>query len=353
MKNNQKSAKKITNKLSGHTDIKFHDKMTKVEMIDAYNYINYMYDNKKIIDIAKAHIKKEFKRFNLSNIPDSYLLSIGKDFWVWENLSRPLDILSSIEEKLEKLKEKFKEKEVSNRVKLEKVSYGCGLHSYVDEVFDRFLVDQKYKIDEKEFDEVVSQYVSALPALLVTWDQRIREYTKEDAREYFTFDEKRFTKELQFVSILVDKIREKVKETTKIKAEIKNKKLKARQPKKISPIKMTSKLQYMKSDRHLTSIAPDKIIGAKVLWLYNTKNKKLGRYVSDSEQGFMVKGSTLLNWDQKQSIQKSLRNPDNSLAVLMNIGKVEQRKFMDTLKTKESALTGRINQHTILMRVIN
>ena len=127
---------------------------------------------------------------------------------------------------------------------------------------------------------------------------------------------------------------------------------KARVKKSPSKEKLIAKLKYAKESKELklVSINPVDIIGANELWVYNVKTRKLGQYVSANSSGLEVKGTTLLNYTAK-SIQKTLRKPETQLAEFVKAGKVQLRKFMDTVKTTEIALNGRINEDTLLLRV--
>jgi hypothetical protein len=86
--------------------------------------------------------------------------------------------------------------------------------------------------------------------------------------------------------------------------------------------------------------------------VYNTKYKKLTQYISMSPNGLQVKGTTLIGYDPELSVTKSLRKPDVTIAELLKAGKVAIRTFMSDLKTTASAPNGRINEQTILLRVI-
>lgn len=130
---------------------------------------------------------------------------------------------------------------------------------------------------------------------------------------------------------------------------------KVSRPRKIVPAKLVKKLKYLKTfkddDFELTSIVPEKIIGAKTLWVYNTKTRKLGKYVSNSENGFLVKGSTILNFEQSESVCKTVRKPKDVLDKFVASGKVEQRRIFEEIKATQSLLTGRINSDTIILKV--
>jgi hypothetical protein len=127
---------------------------------------------------------------------------------------------------------------------------------------------------------------------------------------------------------------------------------KARVKKSPSKEKLIAKLKYCKQDAglKLVSVNPVDIVGAQELWVYNVKTRKLGQYVSSNSSGLAIKGTTLQNYTAK-SVQKTLRKPEQQLAEFMKAGKVQLRKYMDTIKTTEIALNGRVNEDTLLLRV--
>jgi hypothetical protein len=133
--------------------------------------------------------------------------------------------------------------------------------------------------------------------------------------------------------------------------------VKSRKPRKRktkTPDQLVSKLKYLAEfpDLKLTSIAPKDIIGASQLWVFNTKNRKLGCYQAIDADGFSVKGSTLLNFNEVKSIQKTLRKPEATLPEIVKGGKVYLRSALDNIRAVESGLTGRFNSDTILIRVV-
>jgi hypothetical protein len=71
-----------------------------------------------------------------------------------------------------------------------------------------------------------------------------------------------------------------------------------------------------------------------------------------SESGFQVKGSSIQNYEPEQSIQKTLRKPVEQIKVMMASGKVQLRKFMDTINAKEQPANGRINAEMIILKAI-
>ena len=129
---------------------------------------------------------------------------------------------------------------------------------------------------------------------------------------------------------------------------------KPREKKVKSAVDIVKNLKFQKEDKALkvVSVHPAEIIGCKQLWVYNTKYKKLSRYDAVGPAGIQVKGTTLIGFDIETASSKALRKPDTSLQSLLSAGKVVLRTFMNELKTSESKPNGRINEQTILLRVI-
>ena len=93
------------------------------------------------------------------------------------------------------------------------------------------------------------------------------------------------------------------------------------------------------------------IIGAKELWVYNIKTRKLGKYVAAEYQDLGVKGTTLTGFSEDQSICKTLRKPEEKLKEFKSAGKVQLRKFLDEINATDTKMNGRINEETMLLKV--
>ena len=126
-----------------------------------------------------------------------------------------------------------------------------------------------------------------------------------------------------------------------------------RKTKAVSKDKLVAKLKYMKTNEplKLVSINPTDIIGAKELWVYNTKSRKLGKYVANEYQDLAVKGTTILNFSENLSICKTLRKPEEKLKEFKAAGKVQLRKFLEDINATDTRMNGRINEEIILLKV--
>lgn len=138
---------------------------------------------------------------------------------------------------------------------------------------------------------------------------------------------------------------EKLKASTKATRTVKMKKAP-------SLDKQISRLKYKKEDNEykISSIAPAMLVGALCAFVFNTKYKTITKYVS--ETGLMVSGSTLKNINLEQSIQNSLRKPNEFLPIVLTKSEKQIDKAWSELTTKSRIPNGRINEDTIILRVL-
>jgi hypothetical protein len=117
--------------------------------------------------------------------------------------------------------------------------------------------------------------------------------------------------------------------------------------------KIVAKLKYKKADEplKLVSINPADILGAKELWTYNTKSRKLGKYIASEFADLGVKGTSIINFDENKSVQKTLRKPIDQLKEFKAAGKVALRKFLDDINAVDTKMNGRINEEIMLLKV--
>jgi hypothetical protein len=219
--------------------------------------------------------------------------------------------------------------------------------------YDEFIGNPKYTF--KPYDFLVANNVpqSQLTKYEILFQARFDElklaFTKEDEQlvegysQYKTADYKRI---FAFIDqILNDIIQYRgVKKATK----------KVRAPRSISKEKVVAKLKYLKEEKalKLVSINPADIPGSQELWTYNTKTRKIGKYVADSLTGpLTVKGTSITGYDEHKSTSKTLRKPEEKLKEFAKATKVELRKFLENIKATETLLNGRISADVILLRV--
>ena len=138
-------------------------------------------------------------------------------------------------------------------------------------------------------------------------------------------------------------------------AKIKQGEKKARKPRAVSVERMIKKLHFKKTDDRykLQSIDPILIPRCQMVWVFNTKTRKLTQYNAIGRNGIMVKGTTLKDYDVQNSTSKTVRKPDMVLSKLLNTdGKIAMRNIWNTINTTETKANGRINADTVILKVL-
>ena len=308
------------------------------ELVYAYNYANYRFD--------LSQLKKEVETWvnrKLNHIPDYEFVAVGQTAWLLNNGGfveedahmRCMDKINKLSRKYEYLiEEKQSDVNKPNLVKRRTNDMIAELDGIVDDVWTG-----------KEFVEprvIIEKYGKIDLYTALYHFQKMEDGLEEVENQT---DRKR-------LAIVLSSIIEILNETQLTKTQKKKTVRKARK-KKIDPSKMVRKLNYLKDDKdnELTSIKPEKIIGAEVLWVFNVKTRKLGKYVAKDETGLSVKNSTILNYKEDESTSKTLRKPKDTLTILDTSGKVSQRKLLDNINAVETKLRGRIGKHDILVKV--
>lgn len=117
---------------------------------------------------------------------------------------------------------------------------------------------------------------------------------------------------------------------------------------------IVAKLKYKEKDEtyNVVSVDPKQIIGCNQIWVFNTKYRTLGVYNAMGPAGLNVKGSTLTGFDEKTSVVKKLRKPEDHIKKVLDGGKIVLRKLMDDINCKPKTANGRINNETVLVRII-
>ena len=169
----------------------------------------------------------------------------------------------------------------------------------------------------------------------------------EDLNEGFSFMSKKEKKlYLDFVRGIVEDADRFSSNQRKVRA--------PRKPKERSAAQIVKHVRFQKEDAGLkiASVDPSKVIGAEELWVFNTKYKVLQHYVALDRGGLTFKGTTIKNFDEKQSKQKKLRKPEETLKDILGSGPKAIIKRFEKLTTKEADCNGRLSEVSILLRVI-
>ena len=129
--------------------------------------------------------------------------------------------------------------------------------------------------------------------------------------------------------------------------------VKIKRPKSVD--KQVAKVQYKKEDNDfkIVSINPIQIPTKTRLYAFNTKNKMVIEYVTESPNGFEISGSTIKNISTGLSRTVCLRKPLDFLPIVLQKTPKQINDAWETIKTKTKVPNGRINKDTILLRVLD
>ena len=136
---------------------------------------------------------------------------------------------------------------------------------------------------------------------------------------------------------------------------------KARKPKARSKESIIKKMKFQINDSDLgvASIHPTEVVNANEIWVYNTKTRKVGVYHAMSKDprglgrpgsGLMVKGTTIQDFNEDLSIQKTLRKPKEQINNWTGNAKTKFAKAFEEVKTTPIKLNGRMNDNTIILK---
>jgi hypothetical protein len=117
--------------------------------------------------------------------------------------------------------------------------------------------------------------------------------------------------------------------------------------------KQVSKVKYKKEDNDfkIVSINPAQIVGKTHLLCFNTKYKKLIEYKTESTNGFVISGTTIKNINSL-SRAWTLRKPMDLLPKVLSATPKQFELLTKEITTKPSTPNGRINQDTIILKVL-
>lgn len=114
-------------------------------------------------------------------------------------------------------------------------------------------------------------------------------------------------------------------------------------------------LKYMPEsvDFKLRSINPVSIPNSVRLYTFNTRTRELTEYIAIGADGLDVKGTSILNYDEKTSRRIKLRKPDDVLPDILSKTPRQIDNIIEKQSTKANTARGRIGADVILLRTLN
>jgi len=126
-----------------------------------------------------------------------------------------------------------------------------------------------------------------------------------------------------------------------------------RRKKPQDPRKIVARLRHLQADKDLgiASINPVNILGSTEVWVYDTKRRRLGLYMSKNDGGLHVKGTSITGYDEELSYEKTLRKPEEQLALITKKSKKALHEVVGKIRGKQMKVKTRINPNMLLLKV--
>jgi len=330
--------------------------MTEGEMSVACNWHNAMSDKGDAREYTETWLKSqnrlaELKKFK--GVPDEWVnLTCA---WIARCINKGYEVPTHSKEFLEKT---FAYTLTKAKVHVETVSNTISIQERMRERQMDIIGDIEEMIDKGEefslYDwlkskEIPASYCTGIISYYAPWlAELIEAYEGGDPQlkeAYAHLKKSELKQRVLFFNKLIEDAEKYGNVTKKTRA--------PRKPRTISVEKKLKGLKYQKEDAtyKIASINPAKIIGAQELWTFNTKYKTITVLRALDRGGLQIKGTSITGYDEANSVTKRTgRQPEKHLTTAVNGGKIVLKKLLVDLK--DAPLAYRINENTILLRVI-
>jgi hypothetical protein len=129
--------------------------------------------------------------------------------------------------------------------------------------------------------------------------------------------------------------------------------------KKVVPVeKIVAKVKYAKTFKdealnlEITGLSPTKLHQSSEAFVYDTAKRKIIWLVADDySKSLSVKGNTILGFDKKKSMSKTVRKPGEFLKAMMSASRPATRKMLDEIKAVSAIPNGRFNENIVILKV--
>ena len=344
-----------------------HSEISTKELTSAY---------RKWVKEASGWAPEEIK-IVLKN-PDWRFSSSAKYAWTWQKLGYMPERLAQFYNKrkenlLETGKNVVEEQQEKKAVAKPKISIQermllqiTDLCGEWDDLLDQFIEKEKFEL--KKFDPEKDMKVYGGGVIKPAHAKMVKEQyegiyaeaqenlagTCEQLKEAYSFMDKKMKKDYVTFFEKINAACDAIILTGKANR-------KQRKPRARSKESIIKKMKFQVSDGTLgiASISPTDVVYANELWVYNTKTRKVGVYHATNKDprglgrpgaGLMVKGTTIQEYDEESSVQKTLRKPAEQINNWTGNAKTRFAKAFDEVKTTPTKLNGRMNDTTIILK---
>lgn len=313
--------------------------VTSTDQIYALNWYNYFYDSKSGRKWLVEYCRNN--KISLDNVREvnMTMCSLARMF------NRGIELPESSREYLHR---KLAEKAPPKAKKEKKVAtvrpYNFG---WMEEILDEFYTNGYQVFDPGIYKRLSQEKTKISDAnYALEYYSAVLDDVENNRNDYISSGKKAYRAHVLFLKKIVDDLSTYAKATRKPHVRKRSNRTKAKSATKIVS---NVKFQLRDDDLKVVSEPPEKLIGATEVFLYNTKYRTLQHYVADGPMN--IRGTTLQGFDVEKSTRKTLRKPDVFFKSIKGATVPAIRKEFNTLKTKSASVNGRLNDHTIILKV--
>ena len=297
--------------------------------------------------------------------PDYCFLSIGEYTWFWEKVGYMLPAqeiyiynkFDYFKQKSEERAEEKKQAAAQRKAVVKPIRRELDVMiSAVDKVIDDFFDGRKVasveslttscKLNKEESNAVYEEYANALDEFKEV--QRVRKLKNRS-----DWDDQLVEGYSHINKPGMDKLVLWLDEFLQVMVSQQQRKTPVRRKKPQDPRKIVARLRHLQADKDLgiASINPVNILGSTEVWVYDTKRRRLGLYMSKNDGGLHVKGTSITGYDEELSYEKTLRKPEEQLALITKKSKKALHEVVGKIRGKQMKVKTRINPNMLLLKV--
>lgn len=135
---------------------------------------------------------------------------------------------------------------------------------------------------------------------------------------------------------------------------VKDKVIKIKAKKEITPLLQVKDVPYLKEYESIKGIHPKDCINQSEIWIYDAEARDVIVLRSIKDTKFIAKGMTFINVDVDRSSRKKLRKTEDLYLFINSLETINKKYMLNTLesiKTKEQSVSGRMSDTKIIIQI--
>lgn len=338
------------------------------------SYINYELDDKEMIKAAKLWIKKntDYDTSILFGLPDAYFTSFGRFCFILlrggelnpKHVASMHAVLNDLfskskvrrDDKIQDLEgageavQPKKSVNIQDHMRDKANSVAGEIEFWLDEFYDD---PKKNSLDARDIKALFTS--NELKTGHLRFIVSFYELSLLEIEEVIAGDDVELKEAYSHISKPnIKKLRDFYKEIIKVADLMRSSTTKKPRLKRaVDKNKRVAGLNYQQKDEKLgfISVHPIHILGAKSVWYYNTKTRKVGVYHASDVSGLDVKGTSLRNYSGNSSEKTVRTSAKVNLRKFIDGKPAEKKKLLDDINSMAVLGRGRFNEHTIILSV--